>query len=403
MADSLPERFIQDAVAERLNDRYYRRRPAYVNTEVYTRLKRADVLLAFMRAPGRPYVVVVEAKSRTTIHQLKLRHNARKASWTGRLLALLLIVGLSVFVGYEWYFNAWNTLLLLAVFLLGSAAITALIKQLGLSFTRSISAIRQLGQYPANESWIAVGSDTFVRAAEAATLRQQCRKNGVGLIVVDPRGKLSLKVIPRPRHTFNDYLSRYGKRKDILATIDNNPDYGPTRAERRQNRRRFLNVAVLLALVGALVLLGYEESYGPVVPDPFNDPRYASPRSLRIPSSAENETGDFSPAAPPPVPPPDCPAVPLNEQRYVVIDAILPREAANQRLSTLRAAGLRGHDLLPAACLVGTGASDKLVVYTGKLYPGAERAEATAAAYRDLLERALVPRVQAEVGRLRTD
>ena len=395
MADTLPERFIQDAVAERLNARYYRRRPAYVSTEVYTSLKRADVLLAFMRAPGRPYVVVVEAKSRTTIHQLRLRNNPSLAAWTGRLLALSLIVGLSLFLGYEWYFNAWNTLLLLAVFLLGSAAITALVNQLGLNFVRSVGAIKQLGQYPANESWIAVGTDTFARAEEARVLHQQCRKAGVGLIVVNPAGKLSLRVIPRPRHTFNDYLSRYGKRQSILAEINRNPDYGPTRPERRQNRRRFLNIAVLLALVGTLVLLGYEQRYGPVVPDPFTDPRYDSPEDLTIGGN------DFSPAAPPAVLPPDCPAVPLNEERFVVVDAVLPREEANVRLGVLSAAGMRGHELLHGGCLDGAGATDLLVVYTGKVYANGPRAEETARAYRGLLGKLGVPVVAGEARGLR--
>ena len=405
MGSPLRERFIQDAVAERLNRQYYRRRSAYVNTEVYTRLKRADVLLAFMRAPGRPYVVVVEAKSRSTIHQLKLRTNARRARWTGHLISLLLIVGLLLFVSYEWYFNAWNTLLLLGLFVVGSVAITALITRLQLRFTQRIGAIEQLGRYPANESWIAVGHDTFVQPEQERELHRQCRKSGVGLIVVNAAGKLALRQKPRPRHAFNDYLSRYGKRADILAHIERDPEYGATPPERQQNRRRFLHIALLLTLTGLLVLLGYERTYGTVVPDPFADARYRSPEVvIGGPSGTSGgdafgrDSGPNSPPGPlsPMTQPPDC-ALELDG-RFIVIDALLPREEANLRLSVLRAAGLRGHELLRAGCI--GEAAGLLAVYTGRGYPNLARAEETASAYRELLTNLGVPVVKGRAGTL---
>ena len=105
---TLTERFIQNTVAERLNKEYYRRKSAYVATEVYTRLNRADVFIAFMRARNRPYVVVIEAKSRTTIHQLKLKEAPHRVRWAGRIFTIVLIVGLILsfplpfFARYGW-------------------------------------------------------------------------------------------------------------------------------------------------------------------------------------------------------------------------------------------------------------------------------------------------------------
>ncbi|MBB4079817.1 hypothetical protein GGR28_002444 [Lewinella aquimaris] len=388
MPKALTERFIQNAVAERLNDKYYGRKSAYVSTEVYTRLKRADVLLSFMRAKGRPYVVVVEAKSRTTIHQLKLRNNPKKVQWTGRLLTLAFFIALSGIIGYEWYFNALNTTLLLLLFVAGSLIITSVVGRLKLSVTKSISAIEQLGRYPANESWIAVGEDTFVNAEQFETLRQQCRKNGVGLLIVDARGRLTIREIPRPRHIFNDYLSRYGKRREILAVIDRNPSYGATPPERKQNRRRFLNIGLLLLVTALLVLLVYEKSYGPVIPDPFADPRFDSPADVRIGErTVEAPEGSESTSGTAPAPPPadDCKSAEGNQRLYIVVDAILPAEEATVRLTQLRAAGMRGHRTLNEHCLTEGPTSERVVIYTGTTYDAPTRADAAAADYRRLL------------------
>lgn len=410
MAKPLSERFVQQSVAERLNAKYYRRKSAYVSTEVYTRLKRADVLLAFMRARGRPYVVVVEAKSRTTIHQLKLKNNRKKADWAGRILSLLLIAGLTAVLGYQWYFNATNTLLLLVVFLLGSLGISATISRLRLSFAQSISAIEQLGRYPANESWIAVGDDTFVNDEELQTLDEQCRKNGVGLIIVNGKGRLRLRVIPRPRHVFNDYLSRYGRRDSILQQIDQRPDYGPTPPERKLNRRRFGNIALLLGVTGILILLVYENRYGAVVPDPFASPRGVvigtdavglpegpggdlpgKPAPARAATSSRHESG----TAP-------CPEITRNERAFVVVDAVLEVNEAAARQAELAAAGIRGHQLMAPECLNGP-LGKGVVIYTGRIYPSLQSAEAAAKAYRRIVRQLGVSRGTATVENVKTE
>ncbi|SEQ43974.1 hypothetical protein [Neolewinella agarilytica] len=386
---SLSEKFVQNTVAEQLNKRYYRRKSAYVNTEVYTRLKRADVLLAFMRSNKRPYVVVVEAKSRTTIHQLKLKENPDRTRWVGRIITAALIALLSVILGYQWYFNALNTLLLLGLFVAGSALISSIVSRMELSLVGSIGAIEQLARYPANEKWIAIGEDSFVRPDEYQTLRRQCRKNGIGLIVVTRKGKMSLRVIPEPRHTFNNYLGKYGKEKSILAIISKQPDYGSTPPERRKKRRQLLNSALLLAIIGTLALIGYEESHRPIVPDPFEE--------SFLPVDEENGGEESEEVDDVPGPEQDgdtlagpagaedtatgCEALTVTQRSFIVVDALLKEKLAEQRLEELNRAGIDGLSAIPTDCLNSWPAPGRIALYTGIVYPNRPTAAAAAKAY----------------------
>lgn len=386
----LNERFVQKTVAERLNREYYRRKPAYVNTEVYTRLKRADVFIAFMRARKRPYVVVIEAKSRTTIHQLKLKENPDRVRWAGRLVTVALIVGFSATLGYQWYFNALNTLLLLGLFVFGSWLISSFMQWLELSILGSVGAIEQLARYPANEKWIAIGEDSIVKPEEYRQLRRQCRKNGVGLLLVTTSGKLRLKEIPRPRHTFNNYLGSYGKEASIYKAIEKRPDYGPTPPERRKFRRQLLNTGLLVAAVGFLGLITYEENYGPVVPDPFEDSYVfeadtittVSPDTIALPEQAE--VGAAAGAGT--VEEARCSTLTVDKRSFIVVDGLLNDRKTASRLRELTAAGITGMRSVPTDCLNSWPAAGRSAIYTGEIYPNRPAAKTAAAKYRSLLE-----------------
>lgn len=375
----MSERFVQDSVAERLNRKYYGRRPAHVATEAYTKLKRADVFLAFMRAPGRPYVVVVEAKSRTTIHQLKLKADDGKLRWVGRGLMLALLVVLLSVLGYQWYFNALNAVLLIGVFVVGSALLTRLVRRLELTRLQSAGVIEQLARYPANEHWIAVGEDTFAKPLEHAALREQCRKNRIGLIVVDRKGRLKLEEKPSPKHVFNNYLDRYGKEEAILKSITKNPDYGPTPSERRKTRRQLLNAALLLGLVIFLGTIAYEETVEPVVPDPFADAEL--PTDELPPPLTEDGLSDFDAEYVPEIPferlAIACAGFHTDRRAFIVINDLLPKDEADRRVAELAAAGHPGARAVPTECLHSWPAPGVFAVWMGEFYrnkPAAKRA-----------------------------
>jgi|GEM_PF-1826002 len=397
---TLSERFIQDTVAEKINKEYYRRRSAYVATEAYTKLKRADVFIAFMRARKRPYVVVVEAKSRSTIHQLKLKETPQRVRWAGRVFTLVLIVGLSAALGYQWYFNALNTLLLIGLFLSGSALISRLISHLAFGALGAIPAIEQLERYPANEKWIAVGEDTFARPREYDVLYDQCRKLGIGLIVVTARGKMRRRLTPSPRHAFNDYLSSYGKREQVLEEITRRPEYGPSPPERSKQRRQILNGAVLLVIFGFLVLLGYEENYRPVLPDPFTDeymlaeeepypadstlvitnaPNFDEGYSRRADAGAKKVDRQKQPVG-------NCAGFEVEARSFIVVDAILNDRNTGRRLAELTAAGIDSLFTTPTDCLNSWPAPGRQTLYTGTVYADRPAASRAAKTYRATLQ-----------------
>ena len=385
MGKQMSERTIQHAVAEQLNKKYYRRRTAYVSTEAYTKLKRADVILAFMRAPNRPYVVVVEAKSRSTVRQLRLR-SQRNGSGL-RWLRVAPAVVFSAVLGYTAYRHIWDPIFLLALLGAGNVLLLLVFDALSLRLLKSIPAIEQLGRYPANESWIAVGTDTFLQSKNLNVLRKHCRKNGVGLIQVDPQGRLTFSEIPRPRHTFNDYLSHYGRRSEILATIAHQPKYGPTPPERRQNRRRLASIALLLGITSLLIYLSYGlEAPPPPAEDRPEPVEYATPEDVEIDQGPLDlpSLSDTSPRSPAP-PAPDCPPAEPNQPVYYVVDAFLSAEEAEVRLTQLRAAGFRGHDRIPAACFL-EGGSTAWAITTGERYLNPAAARRARDSYAELLD-----------------
>lgn len=386
----LSETFVQNTVRDRLNKKYYRRKSVYAGTETYTKLRRADVLLAFMRAKNRPYTVVVEAKSRTTIGNLKLKQNASRRLKYSQIITLALIVGLLIVTGYNWYFNALNTLVLLVAFLAGVAVVSKVASWLSLWFTKSISAIEQLAGYPANESWIAVASDTFVKKADLNNLKEQCRKNGHGLIIVNAKGKLSLPIKPKPRHVFNDYLSAYGKKRKIMEVIGKSSDYGPTPAERSQIRRQSLVFLMGLAVVGSIGLLVYEDQYGPVVPDPIVDEDWSFPEVYSTDSSIETANPASSRSALPAIQ--LCGALPIEERSFIAVDMIAPSaHAAAERVRTLNAAGLAAQ-YIPADCFRSWVNNKRYVVHTDTIYASRPTAQDAVDVWRAQLKESGIDR-----------
>ena len=198
---------------------YYKFRPRAGETTIsYDMIHPSGVIvdgyLTFPKENGKPFVATFEATSTASAAEVRFTLQQKQLIWDaiagGTILAKLLMV-------LFWFTNLWD---LSRVGWLFSLVLPLVLTFLGIvayqMFFRSseryryIYAIEQFKQYHADEQWIALGKDVFDNTTEAhfAELRDQCVKNGFGLVTVDADEHVNLLITPareevfgRKRHT----------------------------------------------------------------------------------------------------------------------------------------------------------------------------------------------------------
>ena len=198
---------------------YYKFRPRAGETTIsYDMIHPSGVIvdgyLTFPKENGKPFVATFEATSAASATEVRFSLQKKQLIWdaiaAGTFLATVLMI---VF----WFTNMWDltrsgwlfslVLPLILVFL-GILAYQMFFK--GSERYRYIYAIEQFKQYHADEQWVALGKDVFDNSTEAhfAELRDQCVKNGFGLVTVDSDEHVNLLITPareevfgRKRHT----------------------------------------------------------------------------------------------------------------------------------------------------------------------------------------------------------
>jgi hypothetical protein len=210
------------------------------------------------------------------------------------------------------------------------------------------------------------------------------------------------KLIPEPRHAFNDYLGSYGKKTEMLSVMSKRPAYGPTPPERAKRLRQTLNAASLLAVVGLLALITYEENVRPVVPDPFGEPH---PTELASPivRPAQNDTTLYEGEAAGDVlnpskwgeeqsnTTPGCGNLSITTRAFLLVDALLTKEKVPARLNELRRAGITGFQAIPTDCLNSWPAPGRYAIYKDTIFTSRPAASQVAKAHEIALEQADVP------------
>ncbi len=214
----LSEKFVQKKALSFLKRRYRLRSRSRISArmEVNTLLKygrkRADGLLTFKHILWGSYVVSMEAKSQKTLSAIRpaSAKNIQRQNSIKMGFYLVLITG-SLLTIYKIEDGFWQYLIPFLIFVFG----TAIYYRLTQNSTRHQQAavFKQLGQYPANEQWIAVSKD----ALKALPVKKKkaflaiCKRKGVGLIIVNSIGFAFAKISPGKKRIFQKF-GKYYKR-----------------------------------------------------------------------------------------------------------------------------------------------------------------------------------------------
>ncbi len=183
--------------------------------------KRADGLLVFNHWIWGAYTISMEAKSYKTLPAVKPFFDTRNfiiRCLQAGLVTLILSGSFQYFYTLDDRFAQF--LLPIVIFLIG----TLIFGLLSFKSFRNyqVKVIDQIAQYPANEQWLAISIDTFHKKNKKQLKRLEavCSRCGVGLLIVNGRAKVEIRVKPRTRWTWwSDFVGCYAKEKEIRAYL----------------------------------------------------------------------------------------------------------------------------------------------------------------------------------------
>ena len=210
---SLSENEIKQLTLKFLKE-YYRYRQREGGIELSSDLRGAggiiaDGFLSFPLKDGNLFQATFEATSLDTRNEVRFRRDWHLLTWdavaVGLLLAAVVLVagniqGVLTFKNYTWA-GCLSVVVIAALF--GAMLFAA--AAFGLRRYRYIYAIEQFKQYHANEQWVAIGEDVFANHYNDLyyeELRQQCIRNGFGLVVIRQNGKPLMQVTPSREDLF---------------------------------------------------------------------------------------------------------------------------------------------------------------------------------------------------------
>jgi hypothetical protein len=216
---------------------YYKYRPRAGETVVSYDLMTqkghiVDGHLTFPKPDGTPFVATFEATSADKAYEVVFTRQQKQLNWDAFAFASLLTMACILFI---WYSERWSldsvgwfqtiAMIALSLFVL-SAGFMFVFRRL--PRYRRIYAIEQFKQYFADEQWISISHDVFQNAQdiELLELKQQCVRNGFGLIRVDTAENLEMLITPAREEVFEHRRGVF----NFLNQVDN-PDKLPAKAK----------------------------------------------------------------------------------------------------------------------------------------------------------------------------
>lgn len=200
-------------------------RKLFSKTEVRTKQKyggkRADGLLAYKHWFFGTYVVSMEAKSYKTLPAMKPKFDAwfflKNCFKAGFIIC---IVSGAFFAFYKIDDILLQFIIPMNAFLVGTLLYGVL------TFTnysnKIVSVVKQVGQYPANEQWLAFSVDSLEKMGkqEVRHLRKICKARGIGILEVKAKGKVKIQIKPKMKSNYGKgFLHYYSKEKEIRGLI----------------------------------------------------------------------------------------------------------------------------------------------------------------------------------------
>lgn len=380
-SEVLEEAFIEKSAVKYL-ERYYGKKGA--TDKIATRRQQAtrngkvaDGLIVFLRRrrPERFFVASLEAKSRKTLYQslteITDKNKLRNESWFFSIVTIVIIFSVLWINNIRWVLEPlW--IVAIGIFLLAGAYLW--MRKFGLAKLnryKTLGVLEQLKQYPADERWIAIGNDSLTKNDQMDVLTRNCKRAGVGLLVIWPTGNAHVVIHPRFKNIshIRDFLKEYVKKQEIIREIYSGrpvtclPYFSMTIAQRRYYRNLFL------LAVSFLFSLSYIT--GNVEKAPW---KYSSRKHIVNSGMPEKNKRKAEPAVERSmermefVNPQPNQAVPcmdkIEGRQYVVVDQFYAeREKAEQRVAFLRSKGFVHADFLWLPCYRSDAQRQAFCVY----------------------------------------
>jgi len=191
---------------------YYKHRPRTGKTDIKVDQSTskgiiADGLLTFPQEGKNPFVASVEATSFDTRDEVKFRMQHRLLNWDAFMWGSF-IVAIVVLFGHYFHLFAFQK---------GHVELTAILSLIFLTVFigyryffakrgkyRYIYALQQFRQYHADEQWVAIGDNVFYGVEDPAfdELKEQCVRNGFGLLSIDKELNSHLVISPSREELF---------------------------------------------------------------------------------------------------------------------------------------------------------------------------------------------------------
>lgn len=352
MKKKLQEGYIKKKALQFLYQEYYRRCPTngiiYRESEAYTHEgKRADGLIIFRQKGPNPFVASLEAKSANTVRSLVEQMDLARMVDDGLKMAVFsfaFIWSLAWMAGVRQMLDPILALLMGGCWIWMVKGYLAVVQPLALRRHARIGALDQLKQYPADERWLAIGTDSLPQIEAFRRLIRHCRRAGIGLLIISPEGKVEVRLHPRfsTRSDVTDYTQFYKNAPLALKRIKKNKKQaGFGKATHAQYSYRLQ----LYSIASASILFCVFFFFPPSTKYQTKPPGTVSykPQATRYqPTLARDRPVEAASPSPPDLSEIACQYLSFPGRRLLLVDQFFTTEAAAlERVALLQAIGFQ--------------------------------------------------------------